>query len=55
MTVSEEIKALEAKKNVILYSRKITTSISNVIMFDAELEAIDDKIEQLNKSGIEKL
>lgn len=55
MTIAEEIKELEDRKNIVSYSRKITTSISNVIMFDAELATIDDKIEQLNKSGIEKL
>lgn len=40
-------KELEQRKEVILYSQKITTSLATAIVFDMELKRIDDALKLL--------
>lgn len=49
MTAQYEISMLEKRKEVVLYSRKVTTCISNVIVFDQEIAEIDRRLEKLKK------
>lgn len=44
MTTKEELKQ---RKEIILYSRKITTSLATAIDFDMELKRIDDALKLL--------
>lgn len=47
MTTNEEIKKLEARKDMALYQRKVTTCLGTAIEYDQEIEAIDRRLEIL--------
>ena len=42
-------KELKNRKAILLYSRKITTDLKNVIVFDQEIEEIKEKLKLMKK------
>lgn len=49
MSIEEEIKALEKRREMAAFQRKITTQFSTVIEYDQELAKIDTKLEELRR------
>lgn len=47
MSTTEEIEKLEARKEMALYQRKITTQLGTAIEYDCEIDAIDRRLEHL--------
>ena len=47
MTIKEEIKKLQKRREMAAYQRKITTQLLTVIEYDDEIGAIDRRLEQL--------
>ena len=54
MSNIDEINKLEARKQMALYQRKITTQLSTVIVYDQELEHIENRLEELRMKEYEE-